>query len=145
MQEGSDGEIWFKDSPPARPNQSYNLLQASFLPALCLQVIWPASQCEGSPCLSHSFSRKSDSIVAFPCWTWTASVLSTAVPKCLFFYDFFIYLFMIDREREREREREAETQAEGQAGSMPGSQRGTQSRDSRIMCVGTSEREQVAA
>ena len=46
--------------------------------------------------------------------------------KCFFFR--FIYLFMIDTQRERE----AETQEEGEAGSMPGAQRGTRSRGSRI-------------
>ena len=44
------------------------------------------------------------------------------------FFKRFIYLFMIDIERERE----AETQEEGEAGSMQGARRGTRSRDSRI-------------
>ena len=42
----------------------------------------------------------------------------------LFFKD-FIYLFMIDQERE------AQAQAEVEAGSMPGARRGTRSWDSR--------------
>ena len=47
------------------------------------------------------------------------------------FFKRFVYLFMIDIEREKERR--AETQEEGEAGSMPGALCGTRSRDSRIV------------
>ena len=45
-----------------------------------------------------------------------------------FFFKDFIYLFMIDFERERGRE----TQAEGEAGSILAARRGTRFQDSRI-------------